>query len=819
MRKLFKKLNNQGSTLLTVIICIAFIGILGSMMLSVTMTNLQMKLVESKAKKNFYTCEAAMEEIRTGIEEVTAEKIKNVYETKIMTNFANFLNIPNEEDQNKYIKKLVAAEIIKEFGNTSGLTDDQLVENTPVAEQNDDIFAAYLSPIPADANTTRTVTVGIDAFAKPIYSETGESIVIKDIRVTLTKDDYETSITSNIVVTLPNFTFNTAGDETVVYSMEQPYQGYALVADGGIISNHNTGSNTITGSVYAGDNGITVSSQNSDNHHTLNINAGTIVTRGNITAEDKGKLVIRGKDSLTTPMIWADNLMTKNSGLYGPGLAGPTTLDVEGISFIKDDLTLDAVNSVAKITGAYVGYTGVHTEEGSAIMLNGTGSAMDLSGVDSLILAGRAHVSVDDPLKKSNILTGESIAFKSNQRAYLIPGKFIVDYKHNPVTQAELGVNDPQVDFSLPSEINYSDYVNPTYPYSIAAKQTIEGTSSTLLRYCYLNFASGKQADQFLRIFMSKNPTILGIMDPFQLGNVIPPNPGSEVACVGNQMYYNGLTVTLVEGLSSATNPVDSTELYTTDKELDDAVSTMPLDDTIYTNAGLQYSAGGGPVLPYNVGKLSELYSRMNHLLYLDRSRAYQESDQVVQSSVVPGGEGSYYGSFATNPKLKYYDTIELGEAYELLDASDINLSEQSFIIVNGDVVLDYDFNGLLIASGDITINDGVTIKGMVVSAGSIDAANTFTAGDILIQDNVTVTGRIIATGNIELGISDIFNAELLPEDNLAFNEIFLNNGDILEKLFKYMNVTINYTIAEPTEDLALVDLSAMISYENWRKN
>ncbi|NLO08600.1 MAG: hypothetical protein GX129_01865, partial [Clostridiales bacterium] len=60
-----RKLNNQGSTLLTVIIIIAFIGILGSMMLSVTMTNLQMKMIERKSKENFYTCESTLDEMRT----------------------------------------------------------------------------------------------------------------------------------------------------------------------------------------------------------------------------------------------------------------------------------------------------------------------------------------------------------------------------------------------------------------------------------------------------------------------------------------------------------------------------------------------------------------------------------------------------------------------------------------------------------------------------------------------------------------------------------------------------------------------------------
>jgi type II secretory pathway pseudopilin PulG len=797
MRRKILKLNNQGSTLLTVIICLAFIGILGSMMLSVTMTNLQMKIVESKSKENFYTCEEAMEEIRTGIEELASNQIQDVYQNDIMTNFASYLAISSEEERNTYIKKKIAAGIISEIGDCTGLSEADLTNGIAVKEKDDNIFNGYLSDNLL-SGVTRTVSIGINSTDTPIYSATGDTVVIKDICVKLTKQDYETSITSDIVITLPKFTFED-GSETIVYKMDPPFQDYALVADGNILSDQSSAtntSNTVNGNVYAG-NGITVDS-NGMQTHVLNINAGNIVTRGNISAVDTGKIVIRGL-GLKQPIVWAKNLMTNTSPAFET-LTRPTTIDIDGISFIKDDLTLDGNYSAAKIAGAYVGFTGVHTAEGSSMMINGAGSSLDLSGLDSLILAGRAHVFVDDVLRDTYILTGESIAFKSNQMAYLIPGKFIKDIHHNPITVTDVEhFNVPQVDFSTidPAvDMIFTNYVNSAHPFKIAAKQTVELNQDTILRYYYLDFISGKKADEYLQQYMVKYPTALNIMKPFFLGNVtLPPDSsGVEVKCVGNQMSYNGTAVALRQGLSNS---------KATDADLDTDMNNILLNNPVYNDI---YAAG----IPTSctLSSLNGLYSKISHLLYLDSTRAYQEADATVRSVVIPGGVNYIKDHYSADPNVKYYPSSEV------IDATDINPADTTFIVVNGDVTLNCNFNGLLVASGDITINGNnvpnFTVNGMVVSVGASDGT---TGGNITVRNNVTVNGRLVAVKNIALGADDTFNAV----NDASLTAIFDLNGEILQNLFKYAEMSVNFVIEEPADNL--VDLSALISYENWRKN
>ena len=61
----FKKFHkdNSGATLVVVLIVVAFIAVLGSVAIAGAMVNLKMKVVDKKAKKTFYSCEEAVDEI------------------------------------------------------------------------------------------------------------------------------------------------------------------------------------------------------------------------------------------------------------------------------------------------------------------------------------------------------------------------------------------------------------------------------------------------------------------------------------------------------------------------------------------------------------------------------------------------------------------------------------------------------------------------------------------------------------------------------------------------------------------------------------
>jgi type II secretory pathway pseudopilin PulG len=787
MRRKAQQLNNQGSTLLTVMICIALVAILGSMILSVTLVNLKMKIIESKAKENFYTCEVAMEEIRTGIEEITADIIQEVYDNKVFSNFAEFLfRFPTREEKNTYLKRQISAALVRQIGCADSYTDEELWSGCPVKERGDDIFQPYLSTPPAGASVS--VTIGRDDSHLPIRTD-GITVTIEEISVSMLRNDYLTSIKTDIVITLPDFSFDGAAhSEDPACTLEQPFKDYALVADGFIRSEQLGDESYVNGNVYAGA-GIIVDGMHMQNH-ALNITAGQVVSRGTIKVEDTGKLNIRGPvaGSESKPaLVWANNLMTAtslNSTVY-EGFS-PTALDIQGICFIKDDLTLDGSFSSVRLKGAYVGYSGAHTAQGSAIIVNGSGSSMDLSELESLVIAGRANISPDGAALEEDIMTGESISFKSNQRAYLIPGKFIDLIKRNPVTCADIDICGlPRIDFSLAtSELAYTDYVEPTHTYKIAAKLTNPADADSLLRYYYLNLASGKKADEYLRQFKSLYPNVLNFMDPFRLGHVILPDasdPGKEVITVGNRIAFDGSTVTLEAGMSDG---------YETDVQLDTTLSNKILNHQIYTvQAGLP---------EIRLSMLPGLYSRISHLLSLNSSRIYQEADPTVGSLLNPAA----LATLAGETSVRYYD----GDT--VLGSAELAAGECSIIVVNGSVTLNANFRGILFAGKDITINRGITVDGLLIAMGSeTDAA------DITLSDEVTVRGCLVAGGNISLGrknnISSFMDTEI--------EDLYQSKAATIRKLLKNVNLTIRYQAGTVT-DMRTIDLSSMISYVNWRK-
>lgn len=779
------KLNNQGSTLLTIIMCIALISILGSLMLSVTMTNLQMKVLESKSKKNFYSAEMVMDKIRVASQEIASEAVKDIYENEVLINYAGYLGM-TESDRNDSIKRQVAALIIKTVGNTLGYSDDAA------------ILAAAGFPIQSDYFLTKQyLTEEENNFVT--WNEIRFEIVdgrytvnMSDIIVEFEQDDYRTAIASDIVITIPNFSFKD-GEEQLHYRMEQPYKDYVLVADGAITSIEDYGHSYVTGNVYAG-NGISIDGKNTGMYQ-LSMNGDTIVTRADIRVSDTAKLFIGDSSN---PLIWADNIQTYTSEYYPSGSFLTTDLNIKGISIIKDDLVIDGLNSQVKLSGAYIGYTELNNKEsseGSAIMINGSGSGLNMAGLEELILAGRAHIFVEDFAlnRETNILTGESLAFKSNQRAYLLPGEFIETILHNPITQEDYvslgsGVY-PTVNIYDTPELPYTSYVDEaSTPFIIAAKQT----GSTVLRYYYFNFKDGKAGDQYLRDYMNRAEFAdrMNMMDSFSLGDVILPE-ATRMYTVGNVMSYSSSSgVKLTDGLSSDASFAD-------DEALDNYISGLTLDDSIYTSTILK---------DVTVGRLDNIYSKLCFLLSADSSKAYNDTTQIVGSKLKTGAINNVIG----NDSITLSDGSSFDDFQKIsgnVTFSNSNPSKKSFWVVNGNVTINAGaiFNGFLIAAGNITIENGATVTGMLLSTGEKGS------GNIAVNDNVTVRARLVTTGNINIGQ----NCNL-SSDNTYIEGIFTEEGTLLNSFFKNSELTISFTTVGSVP--SLVDLSQMISYENWRR-
>ena len=808
-QKACNKVNNQGFTLLTIIICIAFISVLGAMVISSSLTNLQMKKIDIRTKESFYSGEVLLDKFRLAVQETVAEAIRNVYEKDVLVDYAEYLG-NDEGDRNKLIQKMVIAEFLIMAGGADreAVTDDIL---------NQAALSGYAANMDYFTEKKYLTIEERDMITGPLikYETDGKKnlIRLKDIKVNYIDytDNYKTGISTDIVVDIPQFSYS-ENITSSTYTMEQPYKQYVLLADGKISSQNLMGITNITGNVYAGE-GIYVDGLNSGSgRHTVNMKGKLIATDKDIIVSDTATLNINrlNEDSQVYPLVWADNLITLTGPGFNPASKEKTSLNINGISIIRDDLSLEGRNSNVTLKGAYIGYTGGILSSGSSMIINGNNSRLDLYGLKELILAGRANISIQNIAlnRDVNILTGESLAIKSNQRAYLLPGKFIQGLSHNPVTDDDIagGVLPTVIIDDTEEQIKFNNYISKTAPYKIAANQT----GDSVLRYYYLNFIRGWKADAYFLEFFNlfKNTDLFSNLTSFTIDEVILPADG-DVHTVGNLMSYDderGMRIT--PGMSNKagykgdinTEYDDITEAEF-DNKLNIAIAGLLLDKNIYSGTILK----SGDINTVRVGSLETVYKDA-FIKAMSGIRTNGVSFVVSEGSEGKLPLGSNYFNdynFKSGAIFEYKNSSQTKKSLWIIDGN-VNISGATNSSANEQV-----FNGILIASGDIIINDYARINGIIISTGK--KGN----GTVRVGNNVKLTGRIITKGDIHLGQ----NCELFTDDQSDeyFDiNIFSQEVEILRHIFKNSKLEVKYSTKHIASDV--IDLTKMIFYENWKR-
>lgn len=107
--RLFSK-QDKGSVLIAVLIILTFASVIALIVTKITITNIEMKEVESSSKRNFYGTEDVLNKIKAGISSDSAEHIKKLY-SDMLGNYEKYKS--SEESlskcfQNKYLDELEA---------------------------------------------------------------------------------------------------------------------------------------------------------------------------------------------------------------------------------------------------------------------------------------------------------------------------------------------------------------------------------------------------------------------------------------------------------------------------------------------------------------------------------------------------------------------------------------------------------------------------------------------------------------------------------------------------------------------------------------
>lgn len=780
--------NNNGSTLLLVIIAMCFIVILSTLILSLTVTNIAMKQVDYESKENFNQTENVINELHTGLEKVSSDSMYQAY-NYLLLHYSEIAQDTSKSFKNEFDTQYIKA-LVKEL---TGVTYDPTVitpyyylpeklKSYLITASNPDDVILYTNT----DKTTNTIKINLDI----TDSKQINSVIVKNIKVKyIDSHGYETTITTDIKLESPDLNF----DKVSVYP---EFTKYALIADKKLLVQGGIGMNII-GNIYTGSEGIQVDATNvttpdisTPTGYNLNINGNTLISRGDITVSNYGKLFI---GNASTMNIWAENIATgNNTSDY------TSYLNINGNVKVADDLMLKAKNSQVIISGNYQGFNfnktntidgdasdRVDSKYSSAILMNGLNSSLDMSAVTSLIVKGRAFISRQSEKDSAvgsgggnDIMTGESVALKSNQTAYFVPNEYIW-CSHNPTTKAELDTMSPGT-----KEVDLS-----TAPVSLKNLLTVRGyteyyyqLSGMTIKYYYLEFKDQQSANTYFSNYVddSVNKTYLDKnAKNYLVVTGIGVKLSSNLLAAANALtFHNGSTSTIRKptlGQLSNSNANLSVMLNDSIKTAYEykALQLGLLPTTNLTvGSGFRFDKNDAPLfqtlIKYNGKETpdpSDDISMIEKEASIGTADGFQDMGGIkVKSIPVTIGSDSCFVDIVYNP----------GSVFSI----------NSYMGLNP--------KGILVATGDVNVN--TNFEGMIICGGKIMMSNN----DVTVKSNPTM-------------VQKIFSYALTMEHTSWLN-------DSTKKFTHYFN-EYSDEAAGKAENIDQVDISQYITYENWAKN
>lgn len=670
--------DNRGSTLLVVILAMLMLGVLGTVSLYTTYVNLSIKVTERKATNNFYTAEMVMEEIKAGLEQEVSSAFTEAY-LDIMQNYGAYDPVQRTvQFQNRYLTTLstrLASAAQSNQVDLSKLRDY-------ISEAHGDAAVLNLSPESEAAGSLIKYT---------------DSIVIQGLELTYTNPSgYVAVIATDIVLKIPTILFeeDSALPDVLAYS---------LIADQELHFDQG-GNYQVRGNVYGGKYGIYVKANVNFSPASGSLDH-VVATGGNVNVSDSG--AVFRLDAASS--LWAKGLIVNSADV-----------SLLGKSYVYDDLTINGKNSIVTLAGTYYGfgYESVSTSQygpanSSSILINGTGTKLNLSLLTELGLAGQAYIGTTDmtgrveaedddtSFASMDVRMGESLSVQSNQLAYLVPPECIgyIDGEcvlgANPVNLAayrefidaakEPGASSVEVDLSRVT-------LGTETPRSLreygAEWQKVfyqsQGSSNAWVYY-YLKFDSAQQANTFFADYYEQNRDSLNQYIKVYLDSYQAPEGMQKLNLAGNAVYYDEAAGGFVlepagysgEGVGEGEDPGLAALL--------DYENYAGMYQALNVNLTMNYAA----LTDVQIGRDSVFLNIVN----VDKVQEYLGPD-TEKTVTAAGGQ-----------KVLLVDNAG-GEVYTLPEDPSLNA-----VIATGSVKVTHNFKGMILAGGTIFVENGALVE------------------------------------------------------------------------------------------------------------
>ena len=805
--KVHKQTDNKGSAMVVVIIAMAFIGILASVLMYMSLLNYQMKANNLQAKDNFYSAETVLDEIRVHMEEQVSTSLGEAY-TQILENYDNtsvsekesklrysFLNSMQKAYQCSDAASLNYYDLRKLYDSLS----PELQENT-VLQTSDGIYSYTIQMVDGSVqesgvNSSGDASTGMPKGQLTLFTD---GLSFQKLKVTYTNDNgYVSVIQTDIRVKMPDMSFAQAVSLPALTNISLVAQDtIQVVAESGKLSEAK-----VSGSFYA--DRLLVG--NEDDATSANV---TLYLQEPDHAENDDKRMVAASEvylgkgatlrSDSYGELWAGKI-TMNGGATGTGSA---TIDFKGNDiYVAGDLRMDGANNNfsagslvdEKYSGQYVGFGTGEDGNGSAIVVNGTGTDIDLSNVINLTLAGNTYIatkSAKDNLTaadgnlngnasdRRDIMMGQSIAVKSDQLAYLVPAELVAGGS-NPVTKE-------QADSAGTNAIDFNSACN-----------SLDGNS--LASYGITKFiTSGSSEKQGVQTFYKRLNSKITIVY-YYVSFDSTTSAGREAANRYFQDYYKVNKSTMDAYASIYTDGIKirnqsagayimhlAGNVVMSGKDAGTGNYSGSLQNATYTNdernTGYQQQlAADASKFRALCKKLIDGYEQLAPTEKGDTANAYTN---LVDNFEITSFDGVLRGSGLDREAEKYFESASDPECKAVIVYGNYTYPEAGHA----------DFkSGIIIATGDVKIQDGKEFNGVILAGGNIQLGqNVKVAPDKeAVLRALTYSKEITASGGGQ--------KEYHVVDFLKGGDGYLRNDGKA-----YLNSDIN--------------LGDLIVYENWQK-
>lgn len=784
-----QKRRNRGSSIVIVIIAMAMIGILATTLLWMSYINYKIKVNDIRNKNSFYSAEMVMEQIVAGLQKEASDSVAVAYQ-EVLSNWDDL-----QSESNRY----------SSFASTYL---DTLVKHLRDTDKGDgyykrDILKGYVDTTVWDHVNQTAWDNGTDdtdeTKKKPPVMElvNGNSLILRNVFVSYMDEDRLSIVSTDLRLDVPEIVFTQSGSIDELYN-------YILIGNQGISLKESSGQVTADGSIYAGTDdkgkgGITINKAS-----TLAINNGRyVISKGEIDVIGPGAGLIVRDVKETGSSVYAKNLDLQSG-----------TISFDSKTYIANDLTLSGNGSKATLTKEYYGY-GISTESGigdsktdqensSAIIINGQNSTVNMSGVDTLMLAGRAYIGTNttkkeldqnaeavangDAAKKNEkaVLMGESITVKGGQIAYLVPTECLGVYNgetligQNPVTQDvatkiqtyknDYGENFKEVDFtravSRLGGLSLSSFgvTDMDHIRKVSTQYVGGGTESKSLTYYYLVMDAENAAKYYQTYYLngSNKETIDQYFKKYATGGIVLGDYTSEqnsYTILGNALVSDVLSQSGVSLLASTptSNTMTTEEVYQKSGEI----------ANVYKGLTTNLSEDGA-----SASSFQNVFDSVIKKDIVTKNADGSETRETIQEYLIHNGTGSTM-EFTTDDGLK---GIITAGSYTLSSATS-GASNIRLIVSLGDITIDRNFTGLAIAKGTITINGAVSNGAASLKRNKMDLYKVLNATTGAEGDTMTPMGFFV---NGETSLSE--GAQESPTDEAG-------NLDIdYTEIVRYMN-------------------------------